>query len=124
MRALAQRIERMAKKDSTQDARKKRPAENQKPVVLSPLPPPPCPPDWELGPPTFIGMGTVAIGYHLVVPSALHPSRRRSLCSQGAALLLSVRVEQGNSTKTPLGGITSTSPDVPAWSPVSGRLAI
>jgi hypothetical protein len=59
---VLQRIERMAKKDSEQDAPRRRPAENEKPLVLAPLPAPPCPPDWELGPPTFIGIGTMKSG--------------------------------------------------------------
>ena len=82
MRAYVQRIERMAKKDSKQDALKERPAENQRQLVLAPLPPPPCPPDWELGPPTFIGIGTMKSGtswwcHQLFThPDALRPIRK------------------------------------------------
>ncbi len=84
MRAFVQRIERVAKKDSKQDARKRPPTENQKQLVLGTLPPPPCPPEWEVGPPTFIGIGTMKSGtgwwcHQLLTHPDAVPSVRKEL---------------------------------------------
>jgi hypothetical protein len=56
------RVERVLRRESAEDAWKRRAAERQRQLVLAPPAPPPCPPGSELGPPTFVGIGAMKSG--------------------------------------------------------------
>ena len=82
VRGLARRLKGTPPKPSEEEAFKKLVEERQLQQVLAPIEPPPCPPGWEVGPPTFVGVGTQKSGtqwwsHHLFGhPDAVRPVRK------------------------------------------------
>jgi hypothetical protein len=62
VRSVARRLTGTPAKESDDDAFRKLIAERQEQQLLGPPEPPSCPPGWEVGPPTFIGVGTQKSG--------------------------------------------------------------
>jgi hypothetical protein len=85
VRGIARRLKGSRPKDpkeSPDEAFKKLVAERQRQQLLGPPEPPPCPPGWQVGPPTFIGVGTQKSGTQwwshqlFVHPDSVRPVRK------------------------------------------------
>lgn len=61
-RGLVPRVGRTGAKESEEDAWRRRVQERIGHVALAPPMPPSCPPGWEFGPPTFVGIGAMKSG--------------------------------------------------------------
>jgi hypothetical protein len=82
VRGVARRLKGTPPKESEEEAFKKLVEERQLQQVTGPLEPPPCPAGWDVGPPTFVGVGTQKSGtqwwsHHLFAhPDAVRPVRK------------------------------------------------